>query len=64
MKTFGELINDIMARTEALTGFQDMLRRCPNNSDRKQLIMEARSRGALDDDDAALLVEAHFLETD
>lgn len=64
MKTFGELIADIMARTEAMTGFQSMLRRCPNNSERKNLIMEARQRGALDDDDAAMLIEAHGLETD
>ncbi len=63
-KSFGELLPGILARTEAMMGFQEMLRRCPNNSERKNLIMDARLRGALSHDDATLLIQAHMLETD
>lgn len=64
MKSFGELIPGIMARCETMMGFQEMLRECPNNSDRKSRIMEARQFGLLSDDDAELLIQAHMLETD
>jgi len=63
-KTLADLLPGILARAEAMMGFQQMLRGCPNNSERKSLIMEARQRGAIGDDDATLLIQVHMLETD
>lgn len=62
-RPIGELIAPILARAEAMAGFQAMLARCPTASDRKHLIMAAWERGALGDDDAELLIQANMLET-
>jgi hypothetical protein len=46
-----------------MAGFQAMLRACPDAVGRKTLIMTARETGAIEGDDATLLLQAHGLET-
>lgn len=62
-RSIGEIIRPIMARAEAMAGFQAMLRRCDTAENRKGLILAAWERGALSDEDAELLIEAEGLET-
>ena len=53
----------IIAEAEALEGFQGLLSRCLSASDRKHLIMEMHSYGALTDDETSLLITGMMLET-
>ena len=62
-RPIGEIIAPIMARAEAMHGFQQMLNRCPTAEGRKALIMAAWERLAISDEDAELLIEAYGLET-
>jgi hypothetical protein len=63
MKPIGEIIAPIVARAVAMNGFQRMLNHTPLAADRKRLIMAARECGAVSDNDAELLLQAHMLET-
>jgi hypothetical protein len=62
-RAIGELIQPIMARAEALYGFQQILNKCPTAEGRKGLILAAWERFAVSDEDAQLLIEAYGLET-
>lgn len=62
-RTVSELFPTVIARAEMMAGFQSILSRCPNAASRKHLIMIARERGAIEDADAHLLIEAYGLET-
>jgi hypothetical protein len=62
-RPIGELIAPIMARLQTAMVFQSLLQRCPSVEDRKGFIMAARSHGALDDQEAELLIQANQLET-
>lgn len=53
----------IIAEAEALEGFQGLLRRCATASDKKHLVMEMHSFGALTDHEAGQLITAMMLET-
>jgi hypothetical protein len=56
-------LSSVIAEVEGLAGFQRLIARCPTDSDRKVIIMTARSHGALTDDETALLVTGMMLET-
>jgi hypothetical protein len=62
-RPIGELIRGVLARCEAMMGFQAMLDACECATDRKTLIMQARERGAIAGDEAALLIQVYQLET-
>lgn len=62
-RAIGEIFPAIVARAEAMMGFQAMLNRCETAAARKELIMAAWERMALSDEDAELLIQAHGLET-
>jgi hypothetical protein len=62
-RAISELFPSIIARAEAMHGFQDMLNRCPTAEGRKALILSAWERLAIDDEDAELLLQAYGLET-
>ena len=51
-----------IADAEPLTGFVDLLRRCPSDAERKLLILAAHDHGALVADEAMLLISALLLE--
>lgn len=63
MRSIGELIAPIVARAEAMAGFQALLAQCPNAECRKNLIVAAYENAAIDGPDAQLLIEAYGLET-
>jgi len=54
---------ETLAQTSVLHGFQLLLMRCATAADRKGLIMDAHSAGALTDDETTLLIQALQLET-
>jgi hypothetical protein len=58
-----QLVRSIIAHCDAMMGFQSLLNACDCAADRKTLILEARQRGMIGDDDARLLIEAYQLET-
>lgn len=62
-RPIGELIRPILARAEAMHGFQLMLNGIDTAAARKTLIMAARDAGAIDDTDTRLLIESYQLET-
>lgn len=45
-----------------LAGFVALLTRCPTDTDRKLLIMEAYDRGAIELDETTLLISALMVE--
>lgn len=61
-RPIGEIINGIVARCEAMMGFQQMLSLCDTDAGKKNLIMEAWERGAITRDDAQILIEAYRIE--
>lgn len=63
MRAIGDVFPEVIARAEALAGFQQILRRCETAEARKQLIMAGWERGALSDEDTTLLIQAEGLET-
>lgn len=62
-RAFGDIAPHVLARAEAMNGFQMMLNRCPTAEGRKSLILTAWERHAIDDEDCQLLIEAYGLET-
>lgn len=62
-RQIGDLIRPILAKTQAMYGFQLMLNAVEKAASRKTLIMAARDAGAIDDTDTRLLIEAYQLET-
>ena len=63
MRPVADLFPEVIARAEAMSGFQAMLRRCPTAEARKALILAAWERFAISDEDAELLIQAWGLET-
>lgn len=61
-KRIGELLPGILARAEAMAGFQQMLGAMPDNRTRKTAIMDWRKCGYLNDEQTGLLITAHMLE--
>ncbi len=59
----GELFARVVTRAQTFMGFQTMLRACPDEVRRKNLIMAAYEAGALEACDAELLIQALMLET-
>lgn len=62
-RPIGEIIAPILARAQAMAGFQEFLGNCPTAGSRKNLIVAAYENGAIDGSDAQLLIEAYGLET-
>lgn len=62
-RPIGEIIKPIIARAEAMHGFQMMLNAMPTPEARKIMIVTAWAAGGIEDDDARLLIEAYGLET-
>ena len=62
-RQIGEILAPIIARAQAMAGFQMLLAECPNAECRKNLILAAYENAALDGPDAQLLIEAYGLET-
>lgn len=57
------IIIDALSAMKELEGFQRLLARCPTAADRKHLVMEMHSFGALTDDETGLLITSMMLET-
>ena len=62
-RALGDILPGVLARAEAMHGFQTLLNRCECAVGRKELILAAWERGAIGDDDTQLLIEAYGLET-
>ncbi len=54
----GRAATRVAQRTSTMMAFQEMLGRCPTQENRRRLISSAYANGALDDDEARLLMEA------
>jgi len=54
--------NPAIRDASELGGFVDFLSRCPSDSDRKQLVLDAYDRGALNEDETSLLISALMVE--
>ena len=62
-RALSDILPGVLARAEAMQGFQALLNRCECAIARKELILAAWERGAIGDDDTRLLIEAYGLET-
>jgi len=62
-RSIGDIFPGIIARAEAMSGFQRMLNGCETAEARKSLIMAAWESRAISDEDTELLIQAYGLET-
>lgn len=62
-RSIGEILAPIVARAERMRALQALLNEVRTADGRKWLIMGAFEQGAIDDQDARLLLEVYQLET-